>query len=235
MPKVEIVYVVVSRSERAREFAARFVVSFLTYPPVYPAKVTIACNGGEPDPETKAILQMFDCEIKPRDNDRSWDLGAYYEAARTTEADMLVCLGESVYFHRSGWLGPLAAAWDQCGPGMYGLFSSHFVRSHLNTTGFAVCPKLLLSHPKPQEGADRYEFEHGRYSFWRALDRRKVPVRFVTWDGVWEPKDWRVPQNILWRGDQSNLLAWCNHSDKFTLADARTKSVWSMNADRPFK
>ena len=22
---------------------------------------------------------------------------------------------------------------------------------------------------------------------------------------------WRMPNNILWRGDQSNTLTWCNH------------------------
>lgn len=235
MPSIEIVYVVVSKSIKAKEYAARFAASFMAYPPCIECKLTVACNGGEPDKETRIIMEMINGEIRPRENDPSFDLGAYYDAAKTTEADMLLCLGESNYFHRQGWLIPLVSAWINNGPGMYGLYSSNFVRAHLNTTGFACCPKLLLSFPKPVDRAGRYAFEHGPYCFWRTLSMANKPARFVTWDGVWAPKDWRTPQNILWRGDQSNLLAWCNHTDRFFAAEPSTKSVWSMNADRPFK
>lgn len=232
---VEVVYVCVSHTKMAKDYAARFVASFKAFPPMYPCKVTIACNGGEPELETKLLFSMIECEVKPRENDPSWDMGAYFDAAKSTTADMLLCCGESVYWHRAGWLLPLVDAWEKNGPGMYGLLSSHFVRAHLNTTCFAIAPKLLLDYPKPMGRQERYAAEHGAYSLWRIVSARGMPVRFVTWDGVWKPTQWRDAQNILWRGDQSNLLAWCNHSDRFFAADARTKSVWSMHADRPFK
>jgi len=130
----------------------------------------------------------------------------------------------------------LAAVAQRYGPGMYGLFATHNFCAHLNTTGFACTPKLLVEYPhQVRDHDERYAFEHGDKAFWRWLSGRKLAAIFVTWDGAWFPREWRYAQNILWRGDQSNLLAWCNHSDHFIEADARTKSVWSANADRAFK
>ena len=236
MPSIEIVYVCVTKGQHTRDFAARFVASFLRHPPLVPVSLTVACNGGPLDLETRLIFQALEsCELWPRANDSSWDLGAYYGRAKATKADMLVCLGESVYFHRGGWMVPMVEFWDELGPGMYGFFSSNYVRAHLNTTGFVISPQLLLEFPQPINHPGRYNFEHGQRSFWRYLASKKIPVGLVTWDGFWPPEKWREPQEILWRGDQTNLLAWCNHSDKFAYANPRLRSEWSMNADRPFK
>jgi hypothetical protein len=38
----------------------------------------------------------------------------------------------------------------------------------------------------------------------------------VTWDGEWRRKDWRTPQNIFRRGDQSNLLVCDHHTEIYT-------------------
>jgi hypothetical protein len=69
---------------------------------------------------------------------------------------------------------------------------------------------------------------------WRRIAQHGMPVRLVTWNGAWEPGSWRMPQNIIYRGDQSNCLMWCNHSDGFRDADRVRKASWSMSADRPF-
>ncbi len=70
----------------------------------------------------------------PRVNDAGWDIAAFQDVAGQTDCEMLVCLGESVYFHRPGWLKRMVEAWKVHGPGMYGFWASYLVRAHLNTT-----------------------------------------------------------------------------------------------------
>jgi hypothetical protein len=173
-----------------------------------------------------------------RENDGGWDISAYIAAARgpCSDYDAMLCLGESVYFHRAGWLKRLVEAWNKWGPGMYGPFSSNAIRSHLNTTAFFCAPKLLASYAAPVvDRKSRYEFEHGQGALWRRASTLGLSVRLVTWDSEWEPRAWRMQKDILWRGDQSSCLMWCNHSDNYAKADTRTKAFWQRYADAPFK
>jgi hypothetical protein len=171
----------------------------------------------------------------PRVNDEGKDLTGYIDAARgpAKDYDMLVCLGESIHFHREGWLKRLVETWTTIGPGLYGPFASNLVRPHMNTTAFCTSPKLLQRCPI--SGKARYSFEHGQNSFWHWVAGHGMPVRLVTWDGSWPPQLWRMPQNILWRGDQSNCLMFCNHVERWRDASPDTKVKWSRGADQPFK
>ncbi|WP_460374448.1 hypothetical protein, partial [Staphylococcus aureus] len=83
---------------------------------------------------------------------------------------LIVCLGESVYAHRRGWLKMLNNAWAEFGPGMYGVYSSNLVTPHLNTTAFACDPGLLKAWPEiVRTKEQRYDFDHGSNSFWRRV------------------------------------------------------------------
>lgn len=174
----------------------------------------------------------------PRENDGGWDVSAYLSAARgpCADYDAMLCLGESNYFHRQGWLDRLAQAWSRHGPGMYGPFSSNVVMAHLNTTAFFTAPLFLRQYIKRVvTRADRYEFEHQQGALWRRVSAKGYPVRLVTWDGEWEPRFWRSPRNILWKGDQSNCLMWCNHSDGYTAANPHTRANWERQTNAAFK
>lgn len=171
-------------------------------------------------------------------SNEGWDIQGYIEAARSPCAsyDAMLCLGESNYFHRDGWLKRLAEAWEKHGPGFYGPYSSHAVRAHLNTTAFFCPPDLLKRYPfHVSTRQQRYEVEHGEGSFWRRAAAQGMPAMLVTWDGEWEPFRWRMPRDILWRGDQSNCLMWCNHSDGYANASRGVKAEWARRADAPFK
>lgn len=173
-----------------------------------------------------------------RENDGGWDCSAYIDASRRFVAnyEAMLCLGESVYFHREGWLKRMMEAWQRYGPGMYSPFSSNAIRGHLNTTAFMCPPTLLRCYPKRVfDRASRYEMEHGEQSLWRRAASQGMPVRLVTWDGEWEPRLWRTPNNILWRGDQTNCLMWCNHSDGYANADDQTKANWEKRYNAPFR
>ena len=167
----------------------------------------------------------------PRQNTDGWDVGGYQDTARKFKCDMLVCLGESVYCTKPNWLVPVVNAWKRYGPGMYGFFSSFLVRPHLNTTAFAVCPQFLGGWPQVDNHPARYAFEHGKYAFWNQMIAFRKPAKLVLWDGVYDQPQWRYPKNILWRGDQSNLLLRCNHTDRYDAADPKTKHQWSYAAD----
>lgn len=189
------------------------------------------CNGGPPPLEIGIMLSPLTPQFFPRENDDGWDIHGYQDAARKFPCDIIVALGESVYFNKPNWLVPMVEAWKKYGPGMFGFFSSFLVRPHLNTTAFCVDPKFLMGWPQVTNHHDRYTFEHGKYAFWNRMAQFHKPVKFVTWDGAWDQPQWRYPDNILWRGDQSNLLLRCNHTDRYDAAPEHTKKQWSYSAD----
>lgn len=231
--KVSVAYVAVVGGPITSDYCARFVSTWCEYPPGIETDLIVLCNGGPLTLEQSLIFSSMDVKFFPRKNDPGYDLSAYLDCARQSDADMLVCLGESVHFHREGWLARLSEAWSRTGPGMYGPFASNLLRPHLQTTAFATSPTLLRQCPISTK--DRYQFEHGTNSFWRWVASRGMPVRLVTWDGEWEPRLWRTPKNVLWRGDQSNCLLWANHTDRWRTAEPEVKARWSRGADRAFR
>ena len=233
--KVCVAYTVVSNGPISDQYASRFVATWHEYPGGVEADLLIICNGGPLPLSLSLIFAPLHAQMFPRPNTPGFDLDGYSDAARgpAKDYDALVCLGESVHFHRDGWLKRLTEAWLKTGPGLYGPFASNLVRPHMNTTAFCTSPLLLQRCQISTR--DRYSWEHGANSFWRWVSGHGMPVRLVTWDGEWEPKLWRMPQNVLWRGDQSNCLMWCNHVDRWRDAAPGLKATWSRGADAPFR
>lgn len=234
MPKVCVAYTVVSQGPISDTFASRFVATFHEYSPGVECDLLIVCNGGAIPLSLSLIFAPLRARIFQRPNTPGFDLDGYRDAAigPAKDYEMIVCLGETVYFHREGWLKRLVDVWTKYGPGMYGPYASNLVRPHLNTTAFCTSPLLLQRCPISTH--DRYQWEHGANSFWRWVASHGMPVRLVTWDGDWPPELWRMPKNILWRGDQSNCLMFCNHLERYSAADFPTKANWARGADRPF-
>lgn len=236
--KIVLCYIAVTHGSITADYASRFVASYFSFPPGAEHDTLIICNGGPLKYETALIFSALNPRFYPRVNDPGYDISGYIDAAKgpCSEYDMMICCGESCYFHREGWLKRMVSTWQRNGPGMYGSFSSNLVNPHLNTTGFVCSPKLLSKYPrKVQCKADRYEFEHGKFPFWKFVASRGSPVKMVTWDGEWEPRSWRSPANILWRGDQSNCLMFCIHTDRYATAPTSIKTKWARGADRPFR
>lgn len=235
---IALCYIAVTHGKVTADFASRFVSSYMQFPPGVGHETFICCNGGPLSHELACMFLPLNPKFFPRENDPGYDISAYISAAAgpCKDFDMMVCLGESNYFHKEGWMKRLAEVWTKFGPGMYGPYSSNAVRAHLNTTAFC-CPPLLLAQYPVRVGsrADRYEFEHGEQSLWRRIAKRGMPVRLVTWDGEWLPRQWRLPSNILWRGNQTNCLMWCNHSDRYGEAPQKTREGWMRSCDRPFR
>lgn len=232
--KVLVAYVAVSKGPITQDYCARFVGSYLANPPGVTHETVICCNGGALPTETALLFLPLAPQFYLRDNDPGYDVSAYLDVANKFDCDLLCCLGESCYFHKPGWLKRMVEARERFGPGIYGFFSAHSASAHLNTTGFCVDPKYLRGYPKVTNHAERYEFEHGKTALWRRVRDFGGATMLITWDGEWRSGQWRIPKNILWRGDQSNCLIYCNHSDRYYAADPLTKARWAQKADSPF-
>ncbi len=232
--KTVLAFIAVSQGPLTANHCARFVGSYLACPPGDDCSVVVVCNGGALPTETALMFDAIGAQFLVRENDAGWDVSGFQSAAAQFPCDLLACCGVSIYWLRAGWFKLITDGWRQFGPGMYGMFSSHICRAHMNTSGFAVTPLYLQQYPKVKTHAERYEFEHGVHAMWRGIHAQGRPCKLVTWDGFWDPRQWRYPQNILFRGDQSNCIAWCNHVDRFFQADMGTKMAWSKHADGPF-
>ncbi len=233
--KVCLCIICVTQGVKSAFFASRFMGTYASYEPGHPHDTLIVANGGPVSTELGLIFEPLQPKYFPRANDPGWDISGYIAAAHgpAADCDLFVALGESVYFHRPSWLARIVDAWNMHGPGMYGFWSSNLVSPHLNTTAFATHPELLRDYPHPVTNhAERYQFEHGTRAFWRHVRSRGMPTKLVTFDGEWDPFLWRYPPNILFRGDQSNCLALCNHTDRYANSDEQTKRTWARYADQ---
>lgn len=230
-PAILLTYICVRDNPMLVSHTGHFLNSYRCHPPGFDHHLLIVCNGGHLSAKNKSLFDGVPCEFYPRSNDPGWDVSAYIDVAKRFDSDLQVCLGESVYFHREGWLKRLMECYEILGKGMYGFFSSHLVRPHLNTTAFAASPEYLRDYTIPHSRQERYDFEHGSMALCRRVERYNGVARLVTWDGCWAPADWRKPENILWRGDQSNCLLRCNHTEKFDGATQQVRQRWSRNAD----
>ena len=243
--KILVAYIVVTGAPHGCDLARdkragyldRFVQTYQTNPPGVAHDLLAVCNGGEPSSAVRAKLASIGAKFYVRPNDGGKDISAYQEVAEKfgDHYDFLVCLGESVFAHYPGWLARWAEARAQLGPGMYGLYGTNTVRTHLQTTAFGIDPKYLRAYSKVTDNAGRMEFEHGHGALWRRVVISGGRAWLVTWDGVYEPREWRVAPNIIWRGDQTNCLLFCNHTTPYAEGDALLKFTFARNADSAFK
>ena len=233
--KVSVIYICVTRGDRALEYAKRFSGTWRQFEPGYPCELLVVCNGGRLAVRIEQVFKPMDCQFVLRPNDGGKDISAYQDIASGIKSDFMVCLGDSVYFHRGGWLERLAEARAQFGPGMYGAFATHSVRTHLHTTMFAIDPVFLRMYPPVMSNAERYQFEHGPGCLWHRLGVLGGRAWLVTWDGCYQPEKWRLPPNIIWRGTQENCLMFCNHTQRYEQANALNKFTWARNADGPYR
>lgn len=231
-PDCVLVYIYVPNSERHRMEAETFVASYLKFPPNYPHRTMIVCNGAQPGTVARDLFsQLPKVEFLPRVN-AGWDIGGFVTAAKRVKTDMLFCLGSGAFFRRSGWLLRIAEAWEKHGPGFYGTNAAFDVLPHINTTGFGCPPKVLATYPfgfvTLQE---RYHFEHGRTACWKHAEQLGLPVKLVTWNGEYDWQEWRSQPNIYHRGDQSNCLTYWDRNTIYESSSQQQKREYEAMSD----
>ena len=161
-----------------------------------------------------------------------WDCGAWIWLAQTLDTDLLVCCKTTSYFWKAGWLDRLVEEAERHGPGVYGSTASYEVSPHIRTSGFAIYPEVLRDYPVVCDSRQlTMEFEHagGPFTLTNWAESHGYKTLLVTWDGCYEKPDWRKPDNIFRRGDQSNILIRDNNVDEVNHFSA---SHWAYLAQR---
>lgn len=231
--KVDVVYTCVPDGVATLSHITKFIATHHAYPGGFDHRVVPIFNGGNPSTVQKIPFSGLDHCFLERPSNIGWDIGGYIEAAKTVcaDSDIMVCFGESVYFHHPGWLSRIVDSWKKFGEGIYGAFGSNVIRPHLQTTAFFTSPRLLRLYPmNVSTKKDRYEFEHGKRSFMSFVEGMRLAVGMVTFDGCYAKHMWRVPRGVVWDGDQRNCLVWCNHTDRYFRSEQKTKDVWNKLA-----
>lgn len=224
VPKITVGYIYVSGGKDSDRLARRFIETYNSFPAGIKHSLIVICNGMMLPPEpVKSMFEKLGAEFYWRSND-GFDIGGYVSLSKAIDDDLLVCLGESVFFHRENWLKKIADSYEQYGPGMYGMFSSDFKRRHLPTMGFAISPGLLRDNREKLSDKERHDFENGENAMCIQLERQKQAVKLVTWTGAWDKPKWRALSDIMWRGDQSECLVFCKYTEMYLKANASEKA-----------
>lgn len=235
--KVALVYpYIVPKADLYREDVRRFVRRFQAFPPDSPHSLVVTiCNGVKIENEDVFILNELPVRNTVEYHGAGWDIGAHQHVANSlpSDFDFVVFCSSQVHFHRAGWLKRMVEAREQFGPGLYGAMASHENRPHLRTCLFGCDPADLRAYPWMVNSKETsLEFESGKTGFWtwiRANGRKEV---LVAWDGFYDdPDQWRKPDNIFRRGDQSNCLVWDRHTQLYSVADAEAKATLEQLAE----
>ena len=228
-----VVFVHVLNSPEFDGWTNQFLALYRKNPPGMDHETMVVFNNGLP---TEDDIDLFDClpncRFLTHDN-TGQDIGAFMAASREIESPWAVYFGTTSYVQRPGWLVRMKEAWDKHGFGFYGSIATYEVSPHLNTSGFWCSPKLLLEYPcRVVSKQDRYAFEHGPHAMWKIVESCGLPALLVTWDGEYGWQEWRMPDNIYRRGDQSNCLTYFRHTTNYANADANGKRFMESLADR---
>jgi hypothetical protein len=243
-PQVELYYIYVSSAKRAndsppasyyRPFTERFKETYVRFKPSCPHKLIIVSGGAEPDEYIRNLFKGIDVGFETYMG-TGWDIGAHQVITSQSKAGLVVCMNSTVYFHRKGWLERLVSAYQEYGDGLYGPAGSFEAHPHIRAACYAYSPSLIRSYPyQVVNRADSFKFESGTYdpewNFTLWAKNHNYAVKMVTWDGIYDLPDWRKPENIFRRGDQSNCMVWDRHTDIYACADYQTQLALAGRAD----
>lgn len=163
-----------------------------------------------------------------------WDCGIWQWLAKTSDADLLICCNTSSHFWKPGWMERFVEEFQKHGPGLYGSMASYELSPHIRTPVYVFPPEIMRDYPILCDSRPKtYTFECAgmKDTFTSFCRQRGLPTKLVTWDGCYDLPDWRKPDNIFRRGDQSNILVKDRHSDTYEASDEEGKLKLARLAD----
>lgn len=213
--KITLVTIRVPANRNYDSVTARWLTTYLKFRPAIPHDVVIVDSDvlGAPG-KHGAITDTFMLY-----KGGGWDCGIWQFAGREIAADLLVCCNTSTHFWKAGWMERLVEEFVRHGDGLYGPMASMAFHPHIRTPCMAFPPRVINAYPFAVNTRDEtYGFEclwrKNNFTLW--CQANGFTPRMVTWDGCYTMKDWRTPENVFWKGDQSNLLVLDRHTDRWS-------------------
>jgi hypothetical protein len=229
--KVTVVMVRVVTKPEYRHSEQRLLDSYLKFDAGYGHELVIIDRCGDSPDDVKATHLRYDLQ--------GWDCGAWQFSGRNIDADLLVCLNSSTYITGAGWLKRFVDAVEAHGDGLYGPLASYEINPHIRTPCMVFQPHIIRQYPaQVMDRLDTYRMEvfgypGGTPNFTMWVRSKGWQTRLVTWDGDYDLPEWRKPDNIFRRGDQSNLLVRDRHADAYEVSSEEGKRVLEGLADGP--
>lgn len=228
--KVTVVTIQVMGNPLYNAVQERWRDTYEKFKPKHTHDLVIVETGGEP-----LEYPTFDSDVTriPYDGG-GWDCGIWQFVGRTIDTDLLVCCNSSTYFHREGWLERFVEEVERYGDGLYGSMASFEYFPHIRTPCMVFQPKVIQAYPfEVNSRGDTYGFEclRGRENFTLWTSHRGFQTRLVTWKGCHDLPDFRKPDNIFRRGDQSNILVKDRHVDAYEASTPEGKEKLARLAD----
>lgn len=221
---------VVTKPEQYQHGEQRLLESYLKFDAGCPHDLVIIDRRGDsPDDVPNAKHLRYD--------NGGWDCGAWQFAGQNIDADLLVCLNSSSYITGDGWLKRFVDSVEAHGDGLYGPMASLEINPHIRTPCMAFQPHIIRQYPAQvmdRESTYRFEvfgFPGGPPNFTMWVKCGGWQTRLVTWDGCYNLPDWRKPDNIFRRGDQSNLIVRDRHADAYEVSSEAGKRTLERLAD----
>lgn len=219
--------------QRRKEFddcSRRFVDTYKRFPAGYPHKLYVVCSG-QRDKACEEIFAGLDVEFDQYDGG-GWDIGCEQHMANKVPEQFLVSMTTRTHFSKPGWLKRLMDARLQYGEGLYGSSGSYERSPHIRTAFYGVDTWIFREYPYIIDNREKgFRFESGEWSFTKFVRSIGYPTIMVTWDGCYQPQDWRKAKNGFRIGDQSNLIVFDRHTLMYATADRIRKDELRRAAD----
>lgn len=210
------------------ESTRRFIETYKRFKPTIPHRLVVA-NCGDRQSDT-----LFDELVDDYTyyNGGGYDCGTYQALGSHMDCDLVFGLNTHTYFWRKGWLEPFVDAATTYGPGVYGATASYQCNPHLRTPAIAFHPSIMRAYPEVVNCRSKTcLFEAGPNNFALFALANGVPAKLVAANGVYDLPEWRKPDNIFRRGDQTNCLVWDRHTDIYAHATETEKRALERDAD----
>jgi hypothetical protein len=176
-------------------------------------------------------------------SDATYDIGAYFDAARQIETDRICFLNTNSEIASHNWLAKLSNILDLNNVGLVGATGSfeslnqmdqrmpRFPNVHMRSNAFMLARTqflVIVSGYSILTKMDAYFAESGMHSITRRVLQSGLSARVVGRDGRgYQPETW--PRSGTFRqGKQSNLLVKDNHTRSFDRLPMTTKKEVSL-------
>lgn len=233
--KVAVVFVQVGHSKPEYQHGEkRLVDSWVKHSSGHPYELVVINRYTDPGPTDDIFPGQV---MKLRYDGGGWDCGAWQFAGRNIDTDLLVCFNSSTYVTGDGWLRRFVEAVEKHGDGLYGPLTSYEIIPHVRTPCMIFQPHVIKDYPvEVNSREDTYRFESFGFSrdvpnFTQWVARKNLATMLVTWDGEYDLPNWRKPDNIFRRGDQSNLIVKDRHCEAYEVSQPEGRRVLEALAD----